>query len=85
MKLVGYRKASFTAQDTGEVISGCNLYFTYTNPNVQGLGVERVFASDRKLAGYVPVIGDEVQVFYNKYGRLESLSVLPPASVAGSK
>lgn len=76
MTLVGYRRRSFKAPDTGDTVSGYYLFFTRPDPNVQGLAAECVFVSDRKIGDYKPVVGDELQVFYNRFGKVDSLSVL---------
>lgn len=75
MQLVGYKQSSFAAQDTGEVISGYNFFLTELRENVTGLSVERVFLSERKLSGYQPHLGDEITLVYNRYGKVDSISV----------
>lgn len=76
MELVGYRRSAFTAQDTGERISGYNLYLLGEEENVEGKMTERAFLSDKRLAGYIPRMGDEVELVYNRYGKISELRVL---------
>ncbi len=79
MELVGYRRSSFPAKDTGEVISGYNLFLTGVADNVVGVAVERVFLSDRKLGDYKPQLGDTIELVYNRYGKVGSIRVIAAA------
>ena len=77
MKVIGYFQKSFKADD-GKSISGVNIFLSYPiTKNGMGEGVDRVFVSDQRLAnsGYYPSIGDEVTVLYNRFGKVESISV----------
>lgn len=73
MELVGYKETKFTAQDTGEVIEGINLYLTGPQDYVEGVACERVFLTKKKLDGYVPEIGDEIELVYNRYGKVDKI------------
>lgn len=75
MKIIGIRPSSFTGEDKTQ-ISGKNIYFTYPLETGEGLGADRVFLSDIKLnqSAYQPKVGDEVNVFYNKYGRCSGMA-----------
>lgn len=75
MTIIGKRKVEFDAQD-GKHISGYSLFCSYPiTKNGEGFGVEKIFLSDNKLAqcGYFPEIGDEINVQYNRYGKVETL------------
>lgn len=73
MELVGYRRSAFTATDTGERIVGYNLYLTGEEEKVEGKVTERVFLSDKKLNGYIPQLGDKLELVYNRYGKISEL------------
>lgn len=76
MKVIGIRKVDFNAQDTGNRITGYSLYCAYDiTKNGSGVGVDKIFLSDKKLAdcGYFPEIGDEINVTYNRYGKVDSI------------
>lgn len=75
VKIVGYKKKSFTTPDNTQ-ISGYDLHVIGTEKGVTGNYVERIFASDNKLAGYVPALDDEVEIRYNRYGKIDTLEVL---------
>ena len=74
MKIIGIRSSSFKG-DKGEEITGKNIYMTFPLDKGTGLGCERVFVTDAKIADwpYKPVVGDEVEIVYNRYGRCDKL------------
>ena len=69
-KIIGIRPSSFKGDD-GAQVSGKNIYITYALDKGEGLGAERIFITDSKLANwsYRPVVGDEVNLEYNRYGK----------------
>ena len=75
MKIIGIRPSSFTGADKTQ-ISGRNIYLTKPLEKGEGLGSERIFVTDAKLSQwpYQPKVGDEVNVFYNRFGKCESMS-----------
>ena len=74
MRIIGIRPSSFTGND-GKEISGKNFYFTYPLDKGDGLGAERVYLTDAKLAqlDFEPVIGAEVVLDYNRYGKASGM------------
>lgn len=76
MELVGYKRSAFTAKDTGERIVGYNLFLVEQQQDVEGVATERVFLSDSKIGGYVPRVGDQLEIIYNRYGRVSELRQL---------
>lgn len=75
MKVIGYQRSRFTVKDTGEVIEGYNLYLTEPREYVKGAACERVFLSLKKLDGYVPALDDELELVYNRFGRVDRVIV----------
>lgn len=76
-RIEGIQETKFTAKD-GTVISGMSLYLsTSLNPKFGGSGrkCERIFLSTVKLESlsFKPVVGLEVEVLYNRYGKVQSL------------
>ena len=70
MTIIGFRPSSFKG-DQGDTISGMNIYLTYPLDKGTGQGTERVFLTDAKLnnVGYIPAVGDNVRVEYNRFGK----------------
>lgn len=75
MKLEGYKRSNFTAKESGSLVTGYNLYLSYpvTGEDACGIAFERIYMSDSKLAkcGYKPHVGDEVNVTYNRFGKVD--------------
>lgn len=74
MEIIGIRPSSFKG-DKGEEITGQNIYMTFPLEKGTGLGCERVFLTDAKIAGweYKPRVGDEVKLSYNRFGRCDGM------------
>ena len=72
--LVGMKDSEFKGSD-GIKVSGVNLYFTYADEKFEGVATERVFVhSDRFLKlSFMPEIGGECDLRYNKYGKISDL------------
>ena len=70
MKVIGIRKSTFKGKG-GTTVSGVNLYLTEPVTNGEGLSCDRVYVLDQRLnlCGYVPKLGDEVCLDYNRYGK----------------
>ena len=77
MQLIGCRKSDFKG-DNGELVSGWNLYVLLDDdekkPNVIGNECDRVFLTDQKLGvDPTPYIGTQIEVVYNKYGKVSKV------------
>ena len=71
--VAGWRRVDFTGQDK-KVVRGRTYYLSKLIAANQGEGVEfdKAFFSDERLAAmsYQPAIGDQVEVLYNRFGRI---------------
>ncbi len=72
-QLVGFRKLSGTGKQSGKPYSGYQFYLTYEDPKVTGYGVERVYIGDDYLGSYTPVLGDRVDLVYNRWGNVQEI------------
>jgi len=76
--MIGYRRADFATKD-GTEIKGYNVYIaTEIDPrNGAGVMVERMYLSDAKIArehiDLEKIIGREIRVYYNRYGKIDSI------------
>lgn len=80
MKVVGIREVKYTSKKTGNDVHGYDLYVELPSSKVQGVMTDKLFLSDYiidKNHGKMPALGDEVNVFYNRFGRIESYEVAP--------
>lgn len=76
-KIIGIRPSSFTGND-GSLVTGKNFYLTYPLEKGTGEGADRVFLTDAKLNqwNYIPMVGDEVRLEYNRYGKCSGMELL---------
>ena len=72
--IIGIRPSSFKG-DNGETVRGLNIYYTYPLEKGDGDGAERVFMTENKLedCGYDPQVGDDVQIDYNRFGKVAKI------------
>ena len=81
MEIVGIKQSNFKPKDGDDEITGYNIYCTYPldeDKGGGGLGVERLYVTDKKLenCGYDPEIGDEIRVNYNRFGKVQSVEAV---------
>ena len=71
------RKSSFKGDD-GSQVSGVNLYLTEKCEKGEGQSCERVYITDQRLTacGYVPKLGDEVALEYNRWGKCSGVRLI---------
>lgn len=80
MKLVGYEKIEYTKRD-GTEVKGHKLHVMYEDDeydnfeNVTGKAVEAVYIS-ASVALPALKIGDNLQIRYNRYGRIDCVKVV---------
>lgn len=69
--IVGYRDVSFT-DDSGRQVEGRSYYYIGVSDNVIGQVADKLFVSVQKLPtlAYKPLPGDDVIVYYNRYGKV---------------
>lgn len=77
MTIVGYRDMSFKGND-GSDVTGRQFFFVMNDPQVQGQVAGKFFLSSAALGniGYIPTIGDEVEVYYNRYGKVSQIRAI---------
>lgn len=71
---VGTRNVDFKGSD-GNQVSGVQLFLTFEADNIDGVGVEKVFVASNRLMklSYIPQIGSQCELFYNKYGKVQDI------------
>lgn len=79
-KLIGYQQCNFTAKD-GTQVKGVNVYLE--EPiigNGKGLSTEKVYLSESKMAkmniDIEALIGKEVRLSFNRWGKLDYITVI---------
>lgn len=80
MEVIGIKEVNFKAKDGG-IVQGVRLYVTDDSVTVNaGVACEALFLSDNLLAknNLRPgdfQLGDQLDICYNKYGKISSVSV----------
>ena len=79
LKLIGYERNDFTVKNSGEVITGYNIYMSrsITQERGKGQAVERFYMTDAKLNSngfdLGGALGKDVNVYYNRWGKVERI------------
>lgn len=60
----------------GRNVSGYNLYFTHEKKNVDGLACFQEWGSDDVVRDSGLVVGDDVEILYNRYGKVQCIRIL---------
>lgn len=73
--IVGIKNIKFTNKETGEVVEGQTVFFEHEDKYVSGLAVDKCFLSRNRMLVPVPHVPVGANLFYNKYGKVEEISV----------
>lgn len=84
-KIIGIAQNSFTPKDSDTKIEGVTIHITDPIPPGKGKGVstERFFLLDKKMEQlpFTPVVDMEIEVLYNRWGKVETLRLLNTPSI----
>ena len=80
LKIVGFLPMSFQGSDGG-LVSGTKFFYVLLDSqkrDLQGQETGFCFLSAQKLAaiGYMPKVGDTVLLYYNRYGKPDSFTLI---------
>lgn len=71
--VLGKKSVSFTASD-GKEITGTTLYLGYEAEGVEGMAADKVFISAAKMPKKEILVGSDVDVLFNRYGKVETIN-----------
>lgn len=73
-KVIGFRKVSFRDEKTKKQVEGFSLFLVRpgTGENMTGDEAQKIFISSEYVE-YQPYLGDEVELIYNRYGKISSI------------
>ena len=80
MKVIGRKKVSFKAKENNQQIEGLSLFCAYPiTKDGDGVGVEKIFLSANKLSqlDFMPELDDEINVQYNRFGKVDTIIQIP--------
>ncbi len=70
MKIIGFKKVDFTPKGE-QPIKGYKVFCTLKDENTTGTSCDSFFVSDSRAAGWVPEVGKDVELVYNKFGKID--------------
>jgi hypothetical protein len=82
LTVVGVQETEFKPKDSNDLIKGYNLWLGEERKGVDGLATDRVFITAEKMNGLTIEPGDIVEISYNKWGRVQSISIAESAGAS---
>jgi hypothetical protein len=85
MKIVGIARTSFTPKDSDVPVEGMTIHttepFDPRRSGCEGVSTDHFFLSKNKLRDltFSPAVGLEVEVLFNRYGKVQTLRLLSDA------
>ena len=73
-KVIGIQHRKYTNK-SGKEVEGYNLFLTYEDKVVNGLGALREWVNPETMEESMVNVGDECELMYNRWGRIERISV----------
>lgn len=70
-QIIGIEFLDYVSKKTGKQVKGYNLYMTYEKEKCDGLATLNEFVSEE--IGKDVEVSDKVQLFYNKYGKVDKV------------
>lgn len=72
--VLGKKTVSFTAAD-GKVIDGTTLYVAYDADGVDGMAADKIFVTAAKMPKQNISVGADIDIFFNRFGKVDSIVV----------
>lgn len=72
-EVIGFEHVSYTAKNTGELVSAYRLYVTSDLPSGTGKRCEEVFLRAGALGGYSPALGDVIFIQRDARGYVQGI------------
>lgn len=75
--VIGYERVEYKKK-TGEDVKAFNICVTFNKKIFEGMGCEQLYMNDRRLneLGYVPQVGDRINIDRNDRGMIDSIEIL---------
>lgn len=72
-EVVGFQSVNYTNKN-GVQIDGIKIFCCYEDSKIEGMGCIDFYISRDKLS-FNLALGDEIEVFYNRYGKVDRIIV----------
>lgn len=73
-KVIGIQHRKYTNK-SGREVEGYNLFLTYEDKAVSGMGCLREWVNCETMEVSMVNVGDECDLLYNRWGRVDRISV----------
>lgn len=73
-KVIGIQHRKYTNK-AGKEVEGYNLFLTYEDKAVNGLGALREWVNPETMEESMVNVGDECELLYNRWGRVDRINV----------
>lgn len=73
-KVIGIQHRKYFNK-TGKQVEGYNLFLTYEDKAVNGLGTLREWVNSETMEESMVNVGDECEISYNRWGSVDRISV----------
>lgn len=73
-KVIGIQHRKYTNK-SGKEVEGYNLFLTYEDKAVNGLGALREWVNPETMEESMVNVGDECELLYNRWGRVDRINV----------
>ena len=73
-EVIGIEHRQYTNKQ-GRLVSGYNLYFTFSKRNMDGVACQSEWCRDDVVQDSGVAVGDKVDLLYNRYGKVESIRI----------
>lgn len=81
-EVIGIKKVDYVSRKTNRPVNGYSLWLEYERKDVEGVAVDEVYVSNERIS-VVPLLGDMCDVYYNKFGSVESVVIDESAREGG--
>lgn len=72
--IIGKKGVSFTSKE-GNPITGMTIFFAFETDGVAGMATDKVFVPTAKMPTKDVVVGKDVDLYFNRYGKVDSIIV----------
>lgn len=82
-KVVGIKRLNYVSKKTNRPVAGIQLFVLFEQEGVQGHQADTIFVSNTSPCyskAELVVVGDQVNIYYNRWGSVEGLEIAPPAA-----
>lgn len=73
-EVIGIQRREYDSKKTGQHVTGYNIFVAYQQNGVDGVACESLWVSDDLFLNADILVGDKVNVMYNRYGRVASIA-----------